>query len=107
MTLRRPCRGARAHGGRRGWHRHAIHALALLTIGLLLALQLLHVGRAAQLVVVSSPATRIGEYPVSGVYGLKLLLKSGATAVLIGVVLDSQPLIGRFYVGGRGRGSNT
>ena len=60
----------------------------MLTISLLLALRLLRLSGAAQLVVIDGPAARIRKYSISGVYGFKLLLISGATAVLIGMVLN-------------------
>jgi hypothetical protein len=81
--------------------------LGLLPVSLLLALQLIDMSRTAQLVVVGGAAAHVGQYPVRGVYGFKLLLKFGTTAVLIGVKLNGQTLVGRFYVAGRGRGSNT
>nr|WP_262892652.1 hypothetical protein [Hymenobacter qilianensis] len=55
---------------------------------MLLALRLLRLSGAAQLVVVDGPAPCIRKYSISGVYGFKMLLVSGATAVLIGMVLN-------------------
>jgi hypothetical protein len=62
--------------------------LGLLSVSLLLALQLIDMGSAAQLVVVGGTTTRIGQHPISGIYGFKLLLKFGTTAVLVGVELN-------------------